>query len=501
MDMRIAKIEFLDQSCSNLKTTYYTYDAQGNPLATYERTQKHELAGVNDPYVMFKDRLKLKEHMIYGSSRLGVSSQDLTIVEADINDVTNSGQTDLCGPNALDWTNRIDFTNDPSSRIVGTKYYELANHLGNVLDVVTDRKESITEYGNLVYVADVISYSDYYPYGMLLPDRHGQANSEDYRYGFQGQEMDDEVKGEGNSVNYKYRMHDPRIGRFFAVDPLTAKYPHNSPYAFSENVVIDHIELEGLEKAKPDPGFLEEFTVVTVKMIFGFANHIANNPNLPGGYNLDADPITAEHAAQYSFNFGDIIDPVKYAESFSEGTVYSAIGVYNFFEGIYEGDGAKSAEALPSVIRSFVTIYGAGSLMNGFKTYKPRSLGVKKSLNGQFKIVNESMSDAAKSYQSFVTGRAWNESYVLKGTKFDGYVNGILLDAKSGYKNFVNKDGQFYDWFKGKQGLLDQAERQLVAADGNRIRWTFENENVMNATKNLFEKEGIDGIELIHVPK
>jgi RHS repeat-associated protein len=336
---------------------------------------------------------------------------------------------------------------------------------------------------------------------MLLPGRHGQENSEDYRYGFQGQEMDDEVKGEGNSVNYKYRMHDPRIGRFFAVDPLTAKYPHNSPYAFSENVVIDHIELEGLEKAKPDPGFLEEFTVVTVKMIFGFANHIANNPNLPGGYNLDADPITAEHAAQYSFNFGDIIDPVKYAESFSEGTVYSAIGVYNFFEGIYEGDGAKSAEALPSVIRSFVTIYGAGSLMNGFKTYKPRSLGVKKSLNGQFKIVNESMSDAAKSYQSFVTGRAWNESYVLKGTKFDGYVNGILLDAKSGYKNFVNKDGQFYDWFKGKQGLLDQAERQLVAADGNRIRWTFENENVMNATKNLFEKEGIDGIELIHVPK
>ena len=42
-------------------------------------------------------------------------------------------------------------------------------------------------------------------------------------------------------------MHDPRIGRFFAVDPLTAEYPHNSPYAFSENRVIDGVELEGLE--------------------------------------------------------------------------------------------------------------------------------------------------------------------------------------------------------------------------------------------------------------
>jgi RHS repeat-associated protein len=67
-------------------------------------------------------------------------------------------------------------------------------------------------------------------------------------YSFQGQEHDDEVKGDGNSVNYKYRMHDPRLGRFFAVDPLASHYSYNSPYAFSENVLINCIELEGLEK-------------------------------------------------------------------------------------------------------------------------------------------------------------------------------------------------------------------------------------------------------------
>lgn len=73
------------------------------------------------------------------------------------------------------------------------------------------------------------------------------TNSTGYRYGFQGQEVDNEIKGEGNSVNYKYRMHDPRLGRFFAVDPLAPEYPHNSPYAFSENRVIASVELEGLE--------------------------------------------------------------------------------------------------------------------------------------------------------------------------------------------------------------------------------------------------------------
>ncbi len=70
-----------------------------------------------------------------------------------------------------------------------------------------------------------------------------------YRYMFQGQEADHEIKGEGNSINYKYRMHDPRIGRFFAVDPLAPKYPYYTPYAFSGNQVIHMVELEGLEPA------------------------------------------------------------------------------------------------------------------------------------------------------------------------------------------------------------------------------------------------------------
>jgi RHS repeat-associated protein len=126
---------------------------------------------------------------------------------------------------------------------IGDKRYELSNHLGNVLAVVSDKKLPATTAG--IFNAEVLSYSDYYPFGQLVPTRH---SSGDYPYGFQGQEKDDEIKGgEGNSLNYKYRMHDPRIGRFFARDPLEKSYPWNSPYAFSENRVIDGVELEGLE--------------------------------------------------------------------------------------------------------------------------------------------------------------------------------------------------------------------------------------------------------------
>jgi len=80
---------------------------------------------------------------------------------------------------------------------------------------------------------------------MLLPNRH--ANTPEYRYGFQGQEMDDEIKGEGNSLNYTFRMHDPRIGRFFAIDPLAKEYPFYSPYQFSGNSPVAGIDVEGLE--------------------------------------------------------------------------------------------------------------------------------------------------------------------------------------------------------------------------------------------------------------
>jgi len=89
--------------------------------------------------------------------------------------------------------------------------------------------------------------SDYTPFGFGMPERSYSSTAAGYRWGFQAQESDDELFGEGNASFFKYRISDNRIGRFFAVDPLAPEYPWNSPYAFSENRVFDGIELEGLE--------------------------------------------------------------------------------------------------------------------------------------------------------------------------------------------------------------------------------------------------------------
>ena len=53
-----------------------------------------------------------------------------------------------------------------------------------------------------------------------------------YRYGFNGMESDDEIKGEGNSYDFGARIYDSRIGRWLSRDQLEKKYPELNPYCF-----------------------------------------------------------------------------------------------------------------------------------------------------------------------------------------------------------------------------------------------------------------------------
>jgi RHS repeat-associated protein len=68
-----------------------------------------------------------------------------------------------------------------------------------------------------------------------------------YRYGFNGKENDNEVKGEGNQQEYGLRIYDPRLGKFLSVDPLTKGYPMLTPYQFASNSPIAGIDVDGGE--------------------------------------------------------------------------------------------------------------------------------------------------------------------------------------------------------------------------------------------------------------
>lgn len=64
-----------------------------------------------------------------------------------------------------------------------------------------------------------------------------------YSYSFQGQERDDEIKGEGNSYDFGARMLDSRLGRWLSIDAeLDAKY---SPYVSMNNSPVYYFDGDG----------------------------------------------------------------------------------------------------------------------------------------------------------------------------------------------------------------------------------------------------------------
>ena len=82
----------------------------------------------------------------------------------------------------------------------------------------------------------MITFSDYYPFGMLLPNRHGCSDK--YRYGFQGQEKNPETGKEA----FELRLWDARIGRWLTTDPATQ---FSSPYLGMGNDPINEIDPDG----------------------------------------------------------------------------------------------------------------------------------------------------------------------------------------------------------------------------------------------------------------
>ncbi|MBK8112260.1 MAG: hypothetical protein IPK46_19045 [Saprospiraceae bacterium] len=135
----------------------------------------------------------------------------------------------------------------PSPRTAGLHQYKLTNHLGNVSVIVSDNKLLSANQSQKLYLPDVLEYQDYYPFGMVMNERKGSYTDRDYRYGYNGKENDNEVKGESNQQDYGFRVYDPRVGRFLSVDPLTQSYPFYSLYQFAGNMPIWAGDVDGRE--------------------------------------------------------------------------------------------------------------------------------------------------------------------------------------------------------------------------------------------------------------
>jgi RHS repeat-associated protein len=216
--MKIEKIRANGVFTGEVKNSFYAYDANGQVMAIYELDQ-------NSAY-------KLKERYLYGAERLGANNAEVTIFE-------NNTLTEFIHKE----TNVVHVDER------GRKRYELVGHTNSVLAVISDRKLYNELDGN--YEPVMISWSDYYAFGMTQSGRNGSATSELYRYQFQSMETDREVSGNGNSYTTEFRQYDPRLGRWKSLDALMHMFPHVSPYVAFANNPVYFTDIYGLA---PDGG-------------------------------------------------------------------------------------------------------------------------------------------------------------------------------------------------------------------------------------------------------
>ena len=80
---------------------------------------------------------------------------------------------------------------------------------------------------------------------MQMQERTLTSTGEGYRFGFNGMEQDDDVKGRGNSLDFGARIYDSRIGRWMTIDPYSKMYPSHSTYSFVNNNPIVYYDVDG----------------------------------------------------------------------------------------------------------------------------------------------------------------------------------------------------------------------------------------------------------------
>jgi RHS repeat-associated protein len=160
----------------------------------------------------------------------------------------------------------------------------------------------------------LLEETHFYPFGLTMAGISSKAvgKLENKNDKFQGQPLDDDLGL--NWYGFKWRNHDFQIGRFVQIDPLSNEYVYNSTYAFSENKVTNHVELEGLEA-------VSAHKLQTIKDGYG------NKINRTYSVNLTNSKMTAEQIYQsIGSNFSKYTEGVSYFEKINGQSGKLAVG-------------------------------------------------------------------------------------------------------------------------------------------------------------------------------
>ncbi len=160
----------------------------------------------------------------------------------------------------------------------GTVWFPLKDNLGSTR-VVFSRSGT------------VLSWTDYYPFGGILPGRSGTSAIDHDNIKFTGYEKESE--GGLDTYHAEARGYDPVIGRFTGRDPHAQHYPDWSPYHYAANNPVLITDPTGMDWYSSNDGAVK--WVEGSDEIEGYTNIGANyTHNIGGGISITYNQNVAE---------------------------------------------------------------------------------------------------------------------------------------------------------------------------------------------------------------
>ena len=190
------------------------------------------------------------------------------------------------------------------------------------------------------YDVDLLSAVDYYPFGMQMPGR--VFNGGGYRFGFNGHEKSDEIKGVGNSYTAQFWEYDPRLGRRWNLDPMPqvtlSDYSTlgNNPV---NNVDIKNVDIKGdyfwglfgsTSSQRQSAGEFAERTGGEVKNIWKRSIYVRYQKSFTGSDGV----VNVWSGSQYFNKNGSLVNPAGEVNEWKPNALYNWGQSKNFFAAI-----------------------------------------------------------------------------------------------------------------------------------------------------------------------
>jgi RHS repeat-associated protein len=189
---------------------------------------------------------------------------------------------------------------------------------------------------------------------MVMPARN--FSTDGYRYGFNGKEKDDQVKGSGVSYDFGGRVYDSRVGRFLSTDLFIDQYPSLSPYSTCGNNPVRYIDYNGYFKI--DPYYLSKYPELG-RLVAHYLPLLKDNPDVKQAWMVASGASEADFDNMVTFGSGPWITPDISAKDIGDWTESQAPWVDMFNAGEFDNRYPDNLFIMRGLVEKFESAYSA----------------------------------------------------------------------------------------------------------------------------------------------